>query len=301
MKSSKIVFFGNERLSSGFKPQGAPTLEKLIHYGYNIVTVVANYESPTSRKTRELEILDVAQNYNIPVLLPKKLRDATEALQKLEADVGVLVAYGKIIPQDIIDIFPHGIVNIHPSLLPRYRGPTPIEQAILDGATQTGVSLMQLTAAMDAGPIYGQRVLNLTGTETKQEVTTELLHSGSDLLLHILPNILTGTAPLTPQNESLATYTKLLNKTDSVMNTSLKTAPELERETRAFAGWPKSRLTLFNQQIVVISAKIASAQDSKRLIIPCANGTYLEVTKLIAPSGRTISGTDFMRGYNKQL
>lgn len=297
-KSAKIVFFGNERLSSGFDPQGAPTLELLLARGYNVVAVVANFEPGRSRKPRGLEISAVAEQHNIPLLLPQKLSDIREQLLALQPDAGVLVAYGKIIPQSIIDIFPRGIVNIHPSLLPQYRGSTPVEQAILDGATQTGVSLMQIVRQMDAGPVYDQAHLELTGHETKQELTRSLLIRGGELLADVLPRILDGSLTGTPQDETKATYTRLLTKQDAFFDTK-KTSTQLEREVRAFAGWPKSRAHIFDQEVVVLAARVATHQSDGALVLPCAQETYIEITQLTGPSGRAMSGADFIRGYKK--
>ena len=296
--SPKIVFFGNERLSSGFDPQGAPTLELLIARGYDVVAVVANFEPGRSRKARQLEIGAIAEQHSIPVLLPQKLADIREQLLSLQPDIGVLVAYGKIIPQSIIDIFPRGIVNIHPSLLPQYRGPTPIEQALLDGAEKTGVSLMKIVRQMDAGPVFAQSTVELDGTETKQALTRALLLRGGDMLAETLPRIIDGSLPGTPQDESKATYTRLFTKQDSQLDTT-KTSKQLEREVRALADWPKSRITLFGHETIVLAARVAANQTDGQLVVPCGHATYLEVTMLTAPSGKAMSGADFVRGYKK--
>lgn len=296
--SCKVIFFGNERLSSGFSPNGAPTLQALIDNGYNVAAVVAHHEQATSRKARSLEIQQVAEQRRIPVLLPQKLSEASADIAAFGAGIGVLVAYGKIIPQSIIDLFPKGIVNIHPSLLPKYRGSTPIEQAILDGANETGVSLMQLVKQMDAGPIYAQAKITLKGSETKQRLTTTLLQKGAEMLIKNLPHILDGSLHPTPQDESQATFTRLLTKADSRLDFT-KPATQLEREVRAFAGWPKSRATIFGHDVVVTEARIAAHPTDGSLVISAGQQTYLEITTLTAPSGRNMSGADFIRGYKK--
>lgn len=294
-KSKSLVFFGNERLSSSFVPDGAPTLQALIEHGYDVKAVVANYEAGQSRKARKLEIEAVATAHGIPVILPDRPREIIGQLREYNADAGVLVAYGRIIPQSVIDMFPRGILNIHPSLLPRYRGPTPIEQAILDGAAETGVSVMGLVKEMDAGPIYAQQRLRLDGTETKQELTRRLLLAGGKLIVEILPAILAGTARVQSQKDSQATYTSLLRKTDGVLDLA-KPADRLEREVRAYAVWPKSRLDLHNHHVVVTKARVAQDTQDGGLVVRCNPG-YLEILELIAPSGKIISGIDFTRGY----
>ena len=145
----KLIFFGNEQIATG-TTTSAPHLRMLIEEGYEVCAVIINHEKATSRTQKQLEVVTVAETMGIPVLVPKKLRDITEELTAFHAEAAVLVAYGKIIPQEIIDIFPKGIINVHPSLLPMHRGPTPIESVILNGETQTGVSIMSLVKEMDA-------------------------------------------------------------------------------------------------------------------------------------------------------
>lgn len=297
-QSLKIILFGNERLSSGYKPNGAPLLQSLIDHGYKVVAVVASHHQATTRSERQLEVQVVAEQNNIPVLLPEKPADIIDDIKALGADVGVLAAYGKLIPQSVIDAFAHGIVNIHPSLLPQYRGSTPIEQAILDGLKQTGVSLMQLVKAMDAGPVYDQQAISLNGSETKQELTENLIRIGSELLVKDLPAIIGGSLKPRPQNESQATFSKLISKEQGAIDQS-KPADILERQVRAYAVWPKSRAQIFGQQVVLTKTRVASSASDGVLVLPCANNSFLEVQQLIAPSGRSVSGADFLRGYKK--
>lgn len=294
-KSNSLIFFGNERLSSGFVPQGAPTLQALIDNDYDVKAIVAHHEDARSRKSRTLEIEEVAKIHNIPVLLPDKPKEIIDQLASLHADAGVLVAYGRIIPQSVIDLFPYGILNIHPSLLPRYRGSTPIEQAILDGVTETGVSIMSLVKEMDAGPIFAQERIALNGDETKQKLTQHLLALGSRLIVDVLPGVLSGTARPQPQSESKATFTSLFTKADGNMDLS-KPAEQLEREVRAYAVWPKSRLDLHGHHIVVTKVHVAQGETAGKLVVRCNPG-YLEILELTAPSGKHMTGGDFKRGY----
>jgi methionyl-tRNA formyltransferase len=293
-KSKTLVFFGNERLSSGFRPTGA-TLQRLIEHGYIVKAVVANHEASHTRNARGLEIEAVAKEHNIPMLLPKRPADIKDVLSAYGAVAGVLVAYGRIISQEIIDIFPAGILNIHPSLLPKYRGPTPIEQAMLDGAKTTGVSVMKLVRAMDAGPVYAQKEITLTGTETKQDLTQKLLDLGTELLLDVLPATIAGSVQPKEQDESQSTYTSLIHKSDGTFDTS-KPAEQLEREVRAYETWPKSRTELFGHQVIVTKAREAQAKEDGTLVLACSPG-WLEIVELIAPSGKRMTGADFVRGY----
>jgi methionyl-tRNA formyltransferase len=296
-KSKKLVFFGNERLATGITSTNVLTLKALINNGYEVLAVIANYNEGRSRNSRRLEIAEVAKQHNIPVLLPTHLHDIKDDIKAMNADFGVLVAYGKIIPKEIIDVFPHGIINIHPSLLPQYRGPTPIEQAIIDGAGKTGTSIMRLVTAMDAGPVYAQESITLTGNESKLELANKLLGLGSRLLVDNLPSILSGSLSPTPQDNSKATYTHLLDKNSGSVDWQ-KPAELIEREVRAFAGFPKSKAKILGRDVIITKSRVAKNKDDGDLVIECQPG-WLEVQELIAPSGRTVSGAEFIRGYSK--
>ncbi|MBC7746359.1 methionyl-tRNA formyltransferase [Pedobacter sp.] len=295
MTSSKtVVFFGTEQFS-------APTLQSLIAAGYPIAYVVTKPDTARGRgRTLESpEVKKIAQVHGIPVLQPLKLKDIYDTLAALENSVGVLVSYGKIIPQSIIELFTPGIINVHPSLLPKYRGPSPIESAILNGDQETGISIMQLSAAMDAGSVYTQITIPLTGTETKSELYSTFAQRGADILIENLPHILDESLTGTSQYEADATYCSLLKKDDGAMNTEHKTAQQLEREVRAYLGFPKSRLAFHGQPLIVLSAHIGASIDDGPLTIACLDQSYLVIDELIAPSGKKMNAEAFIRGHQK--
>jgi len=292
----KLVFFGNERLATAV-PTDAPVLRALIKNGYQVSAVVASHSDGVSRNRRGLEIVEIAHAYHITVLIPENLDEIKPQLEKMDAQAGVLVAFGKIIPQSFIDIFPKGIINIHPSLLPEYRGPTPVETAILDGKQFTGVSLMSLSAKMDAGGVFKQAELALSGSETKPQLAHKLLALGSKLLIENLPYILDGTLEPMPQDHTAATYTKLLNKSDGLIDFN-QPAQDIERKVRAFQGFPKVRAKVHEQEIIITKSQIVAGNEAGKLVIKCQPG-YIEIQELIGPSGRTMSGSDFIRGYKK--
>lgn len=300
--SKTIVFFGNERLATGVQTN-APTLQALINAGYNVAAVVSNFEPGQSRKARTLEIEAVAKKHNIPVLLPVKPADIIKELKGLDAEAGVLVAYGKIVPQSIIDVFPKGIINIHPSLLPLHRGPTPIESVILDGSKRTGVSVMALAKEMDAGPVYAQSEVELAGSESKQELVDRLLEIGGSMLIEVLPEILEGSVVALPQDDSRATYDSLISKQNGILDFS-KPAVQLEREIRAFIEWPKSRTTIGDKEVVITAAHAidqankpgVAVVEAKQLMIGTADGS-LVIDKL-KPAGKAeMSAQAFLAGY----
>ncbi len=299
-KSSRLVFFGNERLVSGLERTDAPILHGLIDAGYEITAIVSHHTEAQSRKPRPLEVAAIAEAHGIPLLLPNRPGDIEDELRSLNADAAVLVAYGKIIPERIINIFaPIGIINIHPSLLPRYRGPTPIETTILNGDQKAGVSIMQLTAGMDEGPMYAQRSLPLQGNETKQALYEALSRLGTDALLETLPAIISGLLKPTPQENNDVSYTSLLSKKDGDIDPTTDDAYAIERKVRAYENFPKTRLTIARNDVIITSSKVAEIDDPTKLIIACAGNTLLEVTELIGPSGKIMSGEAYLRGYRK--
>lgn len=294
--NKRIVFFGNERLVSGLPETNAPILKGLIERGYMVVAVVSHHSDSKSRNKRPLEVAEIAKAHNIPLFLPNNPSDIIDDLRSLNPDIGVLVAYGRIISRTIIDLFPHGIVNIHPSLLPRYRGSTPIESAILHGDTETGVSIMQLSPGMDEGPVYAQAAYTLSGDESKFTLYNELSELGTTLFFDTFPSILDGSLSPTPQDSSRVTYTSQFSKADSLLDPLKYSAAEAERRVRAHAGFPKTKLTFHNQLIIITKAHVASTPKTP-LDVRCRDGVYLAIDELIAPSGKQMNAAAFLNGY----
>jgi methionyl-tRNA formyltransferase len=221
----------------------------------------------------------------------------------LQPAFAVLAAFGKIIPQRIIDLFSIGIINIHPSLLPRYRGSTPIESAILNGDTETGVSLMQIVAEMDAGPVYAQIRLPLNGAEQKQELYEKLSTLGAQSLISNLPQILDGTHDATAQNVDIeqVSFSKTIAKTDGQIDWQ-KPAIQLEREVRAYLGWPGSSTTLFDRDIRITKARVIDesgvpgiVKPGKELIVYCGMQA-LQIEGLKPAGKREMMAHEFLAG-----
>ena len=291
--SPKIVFFGTENYS-------LITLKALVDNGFNVVCVVTKPDTRRGRghKLAEPPVKTFAKSHNIPVLQPNKVSEITKHIKQLQPITGILVAYGKIIPQSIIDLFTPGIINVHPSLLPKYRGPSPIEAAIANRDHETGVSIMQLDSKMDAGPIYSQITQPLTRKETKPELYDKLFHDGTALLINNLPDIIDNTVVTpTPQNESDATYCQLLTKEDSRINPERMTAVEAEAHVRAHLGFPRSRMTINNRDIIITKSHCNNTPKSP-LDQKFSDGNYLIIDELIAPtSGKKMTAEAFLRGH----
>lgn len=289
----RLVFFGTELFS-------VPTLQGLIDTGYDIAAVITKPDTVRGRgkKTFVHPVKQIALDHAISVLQPEKLIDVEHELTALNANAAILVSYGKIIPKRILDVFePIGIINIHPSRLPEFRGPSPIEATILSGQKQTAVSIMKLDEGMDTGPVYTQTNVALTGNESKLELSEHLADIGAKALLAILPDILSGALLPKPQENTDVSVTSLISKQDGVLDPTTDEAVMLERKIRAYQGYPKPHLMVFNNDVIVTSAKVVPSPTSDCLTIACAHNTYLEITSLIAPSGRSMSAQDFLRGY----
>lgn len=294
-KPARLVFFGNERLASGVSTT-APILNWLIEAGYEVAALIINQNEAVSRQARVLEVAEVAAKYDIPILKISDFSDQeVEAIKQMGAVAGVLVAFGRIVPAKLIDVFPAGIINLHPSLLPKYRGPTPVETAILNGDSQTGVSIMALSEQMDAGPVYAQVALDLHGTDTKPELAKTLLAQGLELLKKSLGQILDGSLDALPQDDAAATYCRLLSKKDGGVDWQ-KPAEQIEREVRAYLGFPKSQAQLNGVDVILTRVRIAAGESDGVLVQKCGQG-WLEIEELVGPSGRTMSGQDFINGY----
>ena len=304
--SKTILFFGTEDFS-------AHTLEVLIRQGFHIGAIITK---PDSRRGRGRDVVKplvkiIGERENIPVWQPAKLTDLTTEILNFEDPVGVLVSYGKIIPQKIIDLFHPGIINLHPSLLPKYRGPSPIESAILNGDRTTGISIMQLSAAMDAGPVYYQEHLALGGKETAPELYHALGTHGAEVLVRILPSILDGSLQPVPQHDAQASYCQLIKKSDGIIdwNTS---ATDVDRTIRSYLGWPQSRTHLGELEVIITKASITdtprpSSQpsgsyvvDGSRLLI-YANDYALSIEELKPLGKNTMPIQAFLAGYHATL
>jgi len=231
----RIVFMGTPEFA-------VPVLEKLCNAeDCEVVAVYAPPDRPRGRG-RGVEFAPVksaAIALGLPVSQPSSFRSraAQSELAAWAPDVIVVAAYGKLLPAGVLEVPEHGCLNIHPSLLPRYRGPSPVVASILDGVSVTGVSLMLLDEGMDTGPVIAQREHALDGTENAGELTAQLFAAGADLLVETLGPWAAGGIKAVRQDETLATITRKLERSDGVAEWGLSAA-ELERRQRAFTPWP---------------------------------------------------------------
>ena len=215
----------------------AMTLERLIEHGFAPAVVVTASDAPRGRGLvmTPSETNVVATKHGIPVLTPEKLDEAAIAtIRTYDAELAVVVAYGKIFPQTLIDAFPMGAINVHYSLLPKYRGATPMEAALLAGDTETGVTIQQMALELDAGDILAQETLTIGADETARELRPRLIELGAQMLIELLPRLARGEVTPTPQNHALATRARKFKKEDGLLTLDAP-AEENWRKYRAYA------------------------------------------------------------------
>ena len=295
LNKTPIIFFGTEDFS-------AVSLQKLIDEGFEIAGIITKPDSRKGRgqKFQAPKVKQIGKKFNIPVLQPQKMAEITDFVKKFEKPVGVLVSFGRIIPQEIINLFTPAIVNVHPSLLPKYRGSSPIESAILNGDEKTGVSLMKLSKEMDAGDVYSQEEIELSKTETASDLYKTCGEIGAKMLVRDLPKIISGEIKGLKQDDSQAEYCQLLKKSDALLAQDKQTAEQAEQQIRAFEIFPKSKIKLGEYLIIVKSAKVASSNpENLPLTLKFAKGTFLKIERLITPNGKETAAESFENGYLK--
>ena len=229
----KIIFMGSPDFA-------LPTL-RALHENYPVVGVVTQPDRAAGRG-RELKpppVKTLALEFGIPVIQPEKLRqpEAMEQLQAWSPDVIVVAAFGQILKQEVLDLPRFGCINVHASLLPRWRGAAPINAAILHGDEETGITIMKMDVGLDTGPILSQRSVRIQPDETAGSLFEKLSKLGADLLLNTLPGYITGKITPRPQPEEGATYAGMMRKEEGELDFS-QPAVELERKVRAFNPWP---------------------------------------------------------------
>lgn len=246
--SEKIIFFG-----SG--PVAAKSL-KLLANEFDIEAVVT--KPAMTRAKDPVPVIDLAEKLNLQTYLPsnKKELDILISNKNLKSKLAILIDYGIIVSQAVIDYFPLGIVNSHFSLLPKWRGADPITFAILNGDKETGVSLMLITAGMDEGPLLIQKSIKIETDYTTPKLTEKLINLSDELLKSTIPKYINKEINPYPQsNKEAPTYSRKLNKLDGQIDWK-KPAEQIEREIRAFEGWPKSYTTIDNREIIITKAHV---------------------------------------------
>ncbi len=264
---AKIVFMGTPEFA-------VQTLEGLIAQ-HEVIGVVTQPDRPAGRKQQiqMSPIKQVALKAGIPVLQPEKIRrpEAVAELKQWQPDVYVVAAFGQILPQSVLDIPPYGSINVHASLLPRWRGAAPIQAAIRAGDAESGVTIMKMDAGLDTGPMLSRRALPLAADETGASLHDRLAALGAELLLETLPCYLNGELSPVPQPEDGVTFAPQIKKEEGILDWGQE-ALMLERLIRAFTPWPGTSTTWQEQPLKIISASISDGQAEPGQIVRMRDG-----------------------------
>ena len=297
----RTVFFGTPELA-------VPSLEA-VAARHEVAAVVCQPDRPKGRgkKLQPPPVKAWAEARGIPVLQPAKLNDgAFEAwLREQAPEVCVLAAYGRLLQQPILDVPPHGFINMHPSLLPKYRGPSPIQSAVLNGETITGVSIMRLTLDMDAGDLLLQEEAAIGPNENAEELTTRLALLGGKLMAGALDRIAQGTAQYTPQDPGAATFCRLLSKEDGHIQWD-KSATVIHNLVRGARPWPAAQCTLRGDvckiiETLLVAEKTDATPGTVTVVLNdrvhvAAGAGQVAILQFQAPGKRTMAMGEFLRG-----
>lgn len=306
MTALRVVFFGTPAFA-------VPTLERLLDSAHQVAGVVTQPDRPRGRGQRVSDgpVKAIAAAAGIPVLQPERLaREAFEAaFAALGADLGVVAAYGNILPDWLLATPRLGMVNVHASLLPRFRGASPVHRAVMSGDRTTGVTIMRVVKALDAGPILAQAEVPFGPDDTAATVEHLLAVRGATLLIDTLDRLAEGPVPETPQDESRVTYASKLTKTEGLVNWS-RAAVEVHNHIRALTPWPRAytfldgaRYILHRSRVSAPSATksppgtIATESSPQKVIVVCGDQTALELLDIQLAGKRVVSaGTALAHG-----
>lgn len=304
----RVVFMGTPEIS-------ATCLNRILTDGFEVVGVYTQPDRPKGRgmKLVASPVKEIALAHGIPVFQPENFKgDETVAeLAALKPDVCAVVAYGRILPQRVLDIPTKGCINIHTSLLPAYRGSAPYQWAVLDGLTETGVSSMYLTAGMDEGPIIDTAKTPIGENETAGELLDRLAVLGADLLSKTLTRLSQGEVEATPQDGDKVSYAPMLDKTMCPIDWG-KTAQEIHNQVRGLHPWPVATAELGGTCFKIHQTALVDITTNKTpgtpielnkkgLRVACGGGTVLEIRSLQAQGGKRMAAPDYFRGHPLEI
>jgi methionyl-tRNA formyltransferase len=299
----RLVFAGTPAFA-------AACLRSLADAGHDIALVLTRPDRPAGRglKLAASEVKQLATGLGLPVFQPPTLRDAAaqQAVREAGADAMVVAAYGLILPRVVLDLFPAGCINVHASLLPRWRGAAPIQRALLAGDRETGISIMRMEEGLDTGPVYLMRTLPITPEDTAGSLHDKLAALGAECIVEALPGIADGSLPFRAQPETGVAYAAKIAKEEAAIDWSAQAAA-IDRHIRAFNPFPGAASLLRGEAVKVWSARPAGANASGRvpgtviaatadgIEVACGEGT-LRLTELQRAGARRMQAAEFLRG-----
>lgn len=286
-----------------------PVLERIVDDGHEILAVYTQPDRTSGRGRRKaispLKEYSVSKNYL--VLQPENFRSNSSeinTLKKFDADIAVVAAYGILLPPEVLSAFRHGCINLHPSLLPKYRGASPVSSTILAGDKYTGVTIIQLDSGMDSGPILSQEKIKLRGDEFCDKLTMDLFMLGSKLVSKTISEFATGNIEIVQQDHDKATFTEKLSRNDGLIDWT-KGFNRIWKEIRAYKPWPGSHTKFKGKNLKIIEAKISTENKSpsgyvsihrNEVYVGTGDGS-LNVKKLQVEGGKIVLASDFARGH----
>lgn len=300
----KLVFCGTPQFA-------VPSLEKLAQAGFDVRLVVTQPDRPQGRgmELAAPPVKQTALKFGLPVVQPEKIKNNEEfknQLGKIAADAIIVVGYGRIIPPWMLQMPRFGNINVHGSLLPKYRGAAPIQWAIASGETVTGVTTMKLDEGLDTGDILLQRELEINPDDTAVTIAPRLAMLGADLLIETLHGLEQGSIIPQPQDNSRASLAPILKKEDGLVDFS-RTATEIHNRLRGFQPWPGAYTVFRGKILKVVAARPAEPAPAippaelrmlgEKLLVGCGGGTTLELIQIQPEGKKAIGARDFVSGY----
>ena len=297
----RVVFMGTPDIA-------ATCLKKIIEDGFQVVAVYTQPDRPKGRGMKMVysPVKELAIAHNLPVFQPENFREdeTVEQLRQLQPDVVAVVAYGRILPQRVLDIPKHGCINIHASILPQYRGSAPYQWAVLDGCAETGVTAQYMAAKMDAGDIIDVAKTPIGENETAGQLLDRLAVLGADLLSNTLEKVQSGTATAVAQEEAQVSYAPMLDKSMCPIDWN-KTAQQVHNQVRGLHPWPVATMELKGQRFKVHETRVLDRSGKPGeileltktgLVIACGEGA-VEIRQLQAEGGKRMAAPDYFRGH----
>lgn len=294
----KILFMGTPRFAE-------IVLQELLKTEFEIVGVVCRADKPAGRGNKLVSpnIVSIAKENNIAVYQFEKLSEHIDDFKSIGYDVAVTASYGRMLPQEFLDIAP--VVNVHPSMLPKHRGATPIQNALLNGDKVTGVTIMKTDVGMDDGDIFVQKEMPILPEDDYLSLLDKLAFFGAELLIDTLRKIENGTAKTFTQDHEKATFVKPIQKEEGALNFA-EPVEKLVNKVRAFAESPVAYLFMGGERIKIYKAKVADVsscanvgeliENKKRFLIQANDGVF-EILKCQAPGGKVLDAASFLNGY----
>lgn len=304
--SLRVVFFGTPEFA-------VPSLDAVVQSGHRLVTVVSQPDRPRGRgqQVQFTPTKTLAETYSVPVLQPARIRDEgfLQQIRDLRPDLGIVVAFGRLLPDALLAIPRLGMINVHASILPRYRGAAPIQRAVLAGDPETGVTIMRVATEMDAGPTFASASVPIPPDATSGEMEGTLAQLGARLLLPVVDDLAAGRAVETPQDHARATHAAKVTKSEGTIDWN-EPAAAVHNQVRGLQPWPLASTRLAGDRLVLRRTSPATPgarspdltpgtvvrARGDELIVACGGGTALGILELQPEGRRTMTAREFLAG-----